>query len=173
MLSRAGGRLVLPRRRFTTAAECKDALRAWCDGVVGIGKVFSEGGDYVKASREHVEAKYAFDCLKDGNKVLFKPTLGSEVAFRSDVEEFVSYFAGAGVCQEDKGFATKPWSAVRFDVHGCHISADTAIVSGPYWFKDATTGDETKVEFSIAFVRSPRDKTLKIALHHSSLPYTP
>jgi len=172
VLQQASRRSFVRRTLSISAKECQEALREWCDGVIKIGKVYAEGGDYRKASLDHVRKTYGFDCLADGNQILFKPTLGSDVAFRSDVDEFVSYFAGAGVCAEDKGFALKPWSSIRFDVHGCHSLGDTAIVSGPYWFKDVA-GDETKVEFSLAFVRSPHDGKLKIVLHHSSLPYTP
>ena len=78
---------------------------------------------------DHIYDKYAFNCdLGGSSKLLFKPTLGSENAFRSNVDEFLSYFAGDGVCTEDHGFAIKPWTSIRFDVHGVFIKDGVAIV---------------------------------------------
>ena len=156
-----------------TFADVQEALRTWCDGVIEIGQVFQEGGDYRAVAIEMIESTYAFNLdLGKGNQVLFKPTKAHEHPLRSQFDEAVSYFAGAGKYSEDKGFAIVPWSKIRFDVHGVFITGDTAIAMGQYMFTDANTGAEVKVEYTFAYVRGP-DGKLKIVLHHSSVPYNP
>ncbi len=41
---------------------------------------------------------------------------------------------------------------------------------GNYYFTDAKTGDEVKVEYLFGYVRD-KDGKLRINVHHSSLPY--
>ena len=55
-----------------------DAQRAWGEGIVKIGKVFLDNGDYKAAAEEHINEFYNY---QEGT-VLFKPTLTSEKQFR-------------------------------------------------------------------------------------------
>ena len=48
-----------------------DAQRAWGEGIVKIGKVFLEEGDYRSVAEEHINEFYNY---AEGS-VLFKPTL--------------------------------------------------------------------------------------------------
>ena len=67
-----------------------EAQIAWGEGIVKIGKVFSENGDYKAAAEEHINEFYNY---QEGS-VLFKPTLTSEKQFRLDFEGALSYFVG-------------------------------------------------------------------------------
>ena len=87
-----------------------DAQKAWGEGIVKIGKVFLDKGDYKAAAEEHINEFYNY---QEGT-VLFKPTLTSEKQFRLDFEGALSYFVGGNKnYPEDHGFAIKPWSDVK------------------------------------------------------------
>ncbi len=148
--------------------EVTKAQQAWGDGIIAIGEAFAEGKDYVQVARDHIERHYAYDL----GAVLFKPTLASEKQFRTTAEEAESYFVGQnGVCPEDGGFALRAWTQVRFQNAGMILHGDVAMCMGNYYFTDAR-GEEIKVEYTLCYVKSADDK-LKIAVQHSSLPYSP
>jgi hypothetical protein len=149
-----------------TAAEVEAAQQAWGEGIVSIGAVYTEGGDYTQAAREHIERFYAYDT----HEVLFKPTLASEQQFRGDFDGALSYFVGGSI-EEDGGFAIAPYTNVRWENEDTFIDDDSAMAMGNYFFT-TTEGDEVKVEYSFGYVRGD-DGDLKIVLHHSSLPYSP
>ena len=67
-----------------------DAQIAWGEGIVKIGKVFTEQGDYKTAAAEHIHEFYNY---QEGS-VLFKPTLTSQKQFRLDFDGALSYFVG-------------------------------------------------------------------------------
>lgn len=152
-----------------TAAEVEAAQVAWGEGIVAIGSVFTEEGDYSARAAEHIATHYAY-----GNDaiILFKPTLAAEDQFRETSEEALSYFVGTEGT-EDGGFAIKPYTAVAWDNNGTVISesGDMAVAMGNYMFTD-TDGGVTKVEYSFAYEKDENGE-LKIVLHHSSLPYNP
>lgn len=149
-----------------TVEEVIAAQQSWGEGVVAIGKAFSEGGDYRQVAADHIEKHYAYE---DGS-VLFKPTLAATDQFRPDFDGALSYFVTGGIA-EDKGFAIKPWTNVRWESAGINTYGDTAAAMGNYYFTD-TQGVETKVEYSFHYVLD-EDGDLLIDLHHSSLPFNP
>lgn len=145
------------------------AQKAWGDGIVKIGKVFTDKGDYKTAAEEHINEFYNY---QEG-KVLFKPTLVSQKQFRLDFDGALSYFVGGNDdYPEDHGFAIKPWSAVRWENIGTHIIGDMAVAMGNYFFTPVEGGDDVKVEYSFAYTTNV-DGQLKIVLHDSHLPFTP
>ncbi|MEP3227216.1 MAG: phosphoribosyl-AMP cyclohydrolase [Parasphingorhabdus sp.] len=148
-----------------TAEEVTAAQTAWGEGIVTIGKAFSEEEDFRAAADEHIKKFYAYG---DGATVLFKPTLAAEKQFRGTFDGAMSYFVGTEG-SEDKGFAIKPWTAVRWENEGTIVDSDSAMAMGNYFFTD-TDGNETKVEYSFGYVRGD-DGELKINLHHSSVPF--
>jgi hypothetical protein len=149
-----------------TPAHVMDAQQAWGDGIVRIATAHREGGDYEAVARAHVEALYAYDL----GPVLFKPTLAADVQFRSTFEDALSYFvATSGACPEDKGFAIKGWTAVRFENVDIISDGNTAMAMGNYFFTDPA-GDEVKVEYSFGYVLDDEGR-VRIQLHHSSMPY--
>ena len=59
--------------------EIKNFLNSWKDGVIEIGRIYLDKGDYVKQADKFLSHHYAFDT----EKVLFKPTFTKEVIFRN------------------------------------------------------------------------------------------
>lgn len=151
-----------------TEQEVVEAQQAWSDGIVAIGKVYSEGGDYRKAAADHISKFYAYD----QGLVLFKPTLAADDQFRPSFDGALSYFVGGNPSYpEDKGFATTPWSKVRWQNAGitnnvCHM----AVAMGNYFFTPTAGGDETKVEYTIGYIRDS-EGNLRMAVHKSTIPY--
>ena len=150
-----------------TAADVTAAQKDWGEGIVSIGEVYSEGGNYRDAAREHIERFYAYG---DEATILFKPTLAAEQQFRGDFDGALSYFVGGSI-EEDGGFAIAPYTNVRWENEGTIIDEDVAMAMGNYFFT-TTEGNEVKVEYSFGYVQD-EDGDLKIVLHHSSLPYAP
>jgi len=99
--------------------------------------------------------------------------LASVEPFRPDLEGTLSYFvAGNSKYPEDKGFALKPWTKVRFDNHKIKIFGNKAIAMGHYYFTDKKTGQETKVEYTKGYVKM-KDGRVLLFLQDSLLPYSP
>lgn len=149
-----------------TKADVEALKQAWGEGIVKIGAVHGEGGDYRAVARQHIETFYAYD----ETEVLFKPTLASHDQFRGTFDEALSYFVG-GEITEDDGFAIAPYENVRWENEGTVINGDTAMTMGNYLF-ERPDGSEVKVEYTFGIVQTD-DGTPKIVLHHSSLPYAP
>ncbi|BBM82526.1 phosphoribosyl-AMP cyclohydrolase [Candidatus Uabimicrobium amorphum] len=151
-----------------TEQEVVEAQKAWGEGIIKIGKAYSSNGDYVKAASEHINEYYGYDL----SLVLFKPTLASHSQFRTSFDGALSYFVGGNPSyEEDKGFALRPWTKVRWENTGIvNNSCNVAIAMGNYYFTDVE-GNETKVEYTLAYAKD-ENENLKIIVHNSSLPYT-
>jgi len=148
-------------------ADINNAQRAWGDGIVAIAKAHQSGGDYVGIARNHVETLYAYGLTN----VLFKPTLAAIEQFRPDFESALSYFvASNNACPEDKGFAIKGWTNVRFENADIILEDSTALAMGNYFFT-SPEGDEVKVEYTFGYIVD-NSGNLRIQLHHSSMPAT-
>lgn len=152
-----------------TEREVVEAQREWGDGIVRIGRVFSEGGDYTEEAADFLEAQYGFDL----GLLLFKPTLASEDQFRNSFDAALSYFVGGNdAYPEDKGFAIAPYTKVTFENSGIINNAgNMAVAMGNYYFT-GTDGSETKVEYVFAYVKD-REGDLRIVTHKSAIPYSP
>lgn len=152
-----------------TEAEVVAAQKEWGEGIVHIGNVFTEGGDYAQAASDHIERLYGYDL----GMVLFKPTLASEDQFRGTFDAALSYFIGENdTYPEDKGFAIKPWTKVRWKNVGIiNSGTNMAIAMGNYYFT-TTDGDEVKVEYTFGYIKDKKGK-LRIVVHKSALPYNP
>jgi len=157
------------KNEMITEQEIIDAQIAWGEGIVNIGKVFLEKGDYIDTARKHIEEFYNYE----EGEVLFKPTLAAEKQFRLNFEGALSYFVGSNNdYPEDHGFAIKPWSAVRWESIGTKIIGNMAIAMGNYYFTMVHGGDIVKVEYSFSYTKHTNGE-LKIILHGSHLPYAP
>lgn len=150
-----------------TKDEVVQAQQTWGDAIVAIGAAYLGEENYKALAAEKVDQLYAYD---EGT-VLFKPTKAANKQFRLNKEEAVSYFVG-GIVPEDHGFAIQPWSKVRFENSGIFIDDDSALAMGNYYFTDANSGLETKVEYTFGYIKDEQGNLL-INLHHSSLPYNP
>ena len=150
-----------------THHDIDNAQQAWGEGIVAIAKAHSEGGDYEGVARNHVETLYAYGM----GDVLFKPTLAAVEQFRPTFDEALSYFvASNNACPEDKGFAIKGWTSVRFENAGVILRETTALAMGNYFFT-TPEGDEVKVEYTFGYVLDEMG-ALRINVHHSSMPAT-
>ena len=128
-----------------TEQEVSAIQQDWGDGIVKIGKVYLEKGDYKTAATEHINNFYNY---QEGT-VLFKPTLTSEKQFRTDFQGALSYFIGGDEnYPEDHGFAIKQWSSVRWENIGTKIYGEVAVAMGNYYFTPEKGGNEVKVEYS-------------------------
>ena len=102
--------------------------------------------------------------------MLFKPTLAAHIQFRSTFDEALSYFVATNnACEEDKGFAIKGWTAVRFENVDIITCGPSATAMGNYFFTDPD-GNEVKVEYSFGYIFDDHGN-VRINLHHSSMPY--
>lgn len=149
-----------------TPDRVSDFKAAWGESIVEIGAVYTAGGDYEAAARNHILDFYAFG----EDIVLFKPTLASDEQFRGTFDEAMSYFVGGDIA-EDNGFALAPYTDVRWDSEGISIIGDVALTMGNYYFT-TSDGEEVKVEYTFG-IEQREDGDLTIVLHHSSLPFTP
>ena len=152
---------------MVTLGDVEDAQQAWGEGIVAIATAHSTGGDYVEVARNHVETLYAYGLTA----VLFKPTLAVIEQFRPTFDSALSYFvASNNVCPEDKGFAIKGWTNVRFENTEIIVQETTALAMGNYYFT-SPDGDEVKVEYTFGYIVDSSGN-LRIQLHHSSMPAT-
>jgi hypothetical protein len=162
-----------PQPGAITEAEVNAAQQAWCDGLVTIGRVHQEGGDYRAAAGRIIDDLYDY---KDG-KVFFKPTLAfGKNTFRSTREGALSYFVGGDKdFPEDTGFALKQWVKVRSDnnaaENGIQIHGNIAITMGNVYLTNSK-GEEVMVDKTFAF-RKCRDGKLRLCVHKSALPFEP
>ena len=141
------------------------AQQAWGEGIVAMASAHQEGADYVGIARNHVETLYAYGM----STVLFKPTLAAVEQFRPTVEQALSYFVASNhACPEDKGFAIKGWTKVRFENTDIILDGSTALAMGNYFFTPPK-GEEVKVEYTFGYVLDDAG-ALRINLHHSSMP---
>lgn len=153
-----------------TEREVVEAQKEWGDGIVRIGKVFTDKGDYTKEAADFIQKMYGYDL----SSVLFKPTLASEDQFRSSFDAALSYFvAGNEAYPEDKGFAIAPYTKVTFDNTGIiNNSCRMAVAMGNYFFTPLGKTEPVKVEYTFAYVKD-KNGDLRIVAHQSSLPYSP
>lgn len=144
----------------------RQAQKSWADGVIAIGKAYSNGQDYKKLAEDFIYQHYGF---KEGI-VLFKPTLASVEQFRDTFEKAHSYFvSGNPDYPEDQGFALRPWVNVIFKNAGIILIKKHAVAMGNYFFTDPH-GHEVKVEYTFGYFIDEKGN-VKIHLHHSSLPF--
>ena len=154
-----------------TEQELTDARQIWGDALIAISKAFEEKG--VDAARavagSALDAAYGFEL----GPVLFKPTLASgEQTFRTTRDGALAYFVGhSDEYPGDGGFGIKGWRSVFSETAATFIQGDVAMWMGRVTCTDKR-GDITALDKSWGY---KKDKlgTLRIVLHHSSLPYQP
>lgn len=162
-----------PARGAITEAEVNAAQQAWCDGLVKIGKVYKEKGDYKAVAGQIIDDLYDF---KDG-KVFFKPTLAfGKNTFRTTRDGTLAYFVGGNTnFPEDTGFALKQWVKVTYDNNagekGIQIHGDIAITMGNVFLTNAK-GEQVTVDKTFVYRRG-KDGKLLLCVHKSALPFDP
>ena len=141
--------------------QIENFLNSWKDGVIEIGRIHLEGGDYEKSAELFVSTHYAFD----SEEVLFKPTFTKEVIFRNSKDLALSYFIGGEVA-EDKGFALKPWEEIRLEDLNIIEQDNLMVAMGTLNFKPLNLKENTLIAFTFLLIDT--DGSLKIKVHHSS-----
>lgn len=153
-----------------TETDLAKARTAWGDGLIAISKAYDESG--IEGARaiagDLLDALYGFEF----GPVLFKPTLsGGAQTFRTDRTGTLSYFIGDNSdFPQDTGFALKSWREVVSETSSFFIEGDVAMWMGWVTFT-SKDGDVVKVDKSFGYRRA-EDGSLKLVLHHSSLPYS-
>ena len=143
-----------------------EAQKKWGDGIVKIGALMNDASACIEFTTSFINSLYDFK----NSEVLFKPTKASKEQFRPKTEMALSYFLGGknSYCNEDDGFAMKPWIGVEFKNSGFIFEGNRAIAMGNYFFTDLK-GSRLKVEYTFGY--KLLNGKLVIDLHHSSLPY--
>lgn len=144
-----------------------EAQKKWGDGIVKIGTLINDESACTEFATGFINSLYDFK----NSEVLFKPTKASKEQFRPKIEMALSYFLGGknSYCEEDDGFAMKPWVEVEFENSGFIFEENRALAMGNYFFTDPK-GYILKVEYTFGYKLS--NGKLLIDLHHSSLPYS-
>ncbi|MCU0962540.1 MAG: hypothetical protein MUF48_20790 [Pirellulaceae bacterium] len=157
-----------------TEEEINAAQQAWCDALVEIGRRYEAGEDYRAFAEQVLTDAYDYD---DG-QVFFKPTLTwGDQTFRKTKAGALAYFVGGDEnFPNDKGFALKPWVAVRYDngsrgAEGVQIHGNIGITMGNVYLTDKA-GNEIFVDKTFVF-RKTDDGKVRLIVHNSSLPYNP
>ena len=153
-----------------TEADLANARTAWGNGLVAISKAYDDQGlDAVRAiAGDILDSLYGFEF----GPILFKPTLsGGAQTFRTDKDGTLSYFIGhSDAFPADGGFGLKSWRNVQSQTASFFTDGDVAMWMGWVTFTDKD-GNVVKVDKSFGYRRAA-DGSLKLMLHHSSLPYT-
>ena len=150
---------------MVSVADVVSAQKAWGEGIVAIASAHANQEDYVGIASNHINTLYGYQM----GPVLFKPTLAAIDQFRPTFDTALSYFvASNNACPEDKGFAIKGWTNVRFENSEVIIDGGTALAMGNYYFTDPQ-GAEVKVEYTFGYIEDDQGN-LRIQLHHSSMP---
>ena len=101
----------------------------------------------------------------------FKPTpaFGSQTFRPTRAGALVILVGGDPNFPNDKGFATKPWRSCEVINHVIQLNGSYANVMGNAVLTNAS-GKTTTLDKAWVFIREP-DGSIRILLHHSSLPY--
>lgn len=150
-------------------AEVLAAQKAWGDALVQIGKDYEAGGrtKATATASAVLDAAYGY---KFG-PVLFKPTLTVEPqTFRSTREGALAYFVGGNPAfPADSGFALLGWRSVAVANDAIVIDGEVAMTQGKVTLTNAK-GEKTTVDKTWVY-RKDDEGTLRIVVHHSSLPH--
>lgn len=149
--------------------ELADARVAWGNGMIAISKAYEKSGidDATIVANEMLDQLYGFEF----GPVLFKPTLsGGSQTFRSNKESALSYFIGNNPKYPlDSGFGIKSWREVKSETSSTFVEENIAMWMGWVTLIDKK-GDQVIVDKSWGYKKN-KNGSLKIVLHHSSLPY--
>ena len=155
-----------------TKMEVDQAQEAWCNALVSISAAYqADGFEAAKAKAGAViDAAYAYHY----GPVAFKPTLAlGDSTFRPTREGALAYFVGPdpdiSAFGENQGFATyRHWTQCEVDNYVVQLFGNTVNTMGLVKITDAN-GDSSVVEKTWGYLRD-RDGSLRIVLHHSSVP---
>ncbi len=151
-----------------TDADLAQARTAWGNALVAISRAYeADGIDGARTVAERLlDAAYGYNL----GPVLFKPTFANgEQTFRLTRKGALSYFVGHDLdYPHDSGFGLKGWRKVDSETAATFIQGEVAMWMGQVTMIDGD-GQATKVDKSWGY-KKDTEGTLRIVLHHSSLP---
>lgn len=157
-------------KKAITEAELQAAQQAWGKALMSISEAYATGGreQAEQKARAVLDAAYGYNL----GPVLFKPTLASgEQTFRTTYDGALAYFVGGNsTFANDTGFALKGWQGYEFKNAAVHMNGDLALTMGHVHLTNKD-GSVTTVDKTWGFKKDEQG-TLRIVLHHSSLPYS-
>ena len=125
--------------------------------------IYARIEEILKLCVDHIEILNLKD-FSSGN-VLFKPTFTSDVIFRNNFEDALSYFI-SGDISEDSGFAIKPWQDIKVSEVNFLAEDNFCAVMGVLNLKSLNSENQTKIAFTFVLVKN--NNRIKIKIHHSS-----
>jgi hypothetical protein len=151
-------------------AQVLQAQQGWCAGLLKISEAYRSGGfaNAKAVANQVLDSAYAYQY----GPVAFKPTLTTNPqTFRPTKAGALAYFVGGDPnFPNDKGFAIKPWSTCKVRNQIIQMHGMFATTMGNVDLTDPS-GKATTVDKTWTFIREP-DGSIRIVLHHSSLPFT-
>jgi len=147
-----------------TKEDIIKAQKEWSEGIIKMGQISDN-----RALLESFVSDFLDDVYNFQEKVLFKPTKAKIEQFRNNKESAVSYFIAGDdkKCKEDNGFALSNWSKITFENSDIIINKNQGLAMGNYTFENNES--KIKVEYSFGYIKI--NESIKITLHHSSIPY--
>ena len=147
-----------------TKEEIITAQKEWSEGIIKMGEISGN-----RTLLESCVSDFLDDVYNFQEKVLFKPTKAKIEQFRNNKESAVSYFIAGDdkKCKEDNGFALSNWSKITFENSDIIINENQGLAMGNYTFENNES--KIKVEYSFGYIKI--NESIKITLHHSSIPY--
>ena len=147
-----------------TKEDIIKAQKEWSEGIIKMGEISNNRESLESFVSDFLDKVYNFQ-----EKVLFKPTKAKIEQFRNNKESAVSYFiAGHNKkYKEDNGFALSNWSKITFENSDIIINENQGLAMGNYTFENNES--KIKVEYSFGYIKI--NESIKINLHHSSIPY--
>ena len=147
-----------------TKEEIIKAQKEWSEGIIKMGEISNN-----RTLLESFVSDFLDDVYNFQENVLFKPTKAKIEQFRNNKESAISYFIAGDdkKCKEDNGFALSNWSKITFENSDIIINENQGLAMGNYTFENNES--KIKVEYSFGYIKI--NKSIKINLHHSSIPY--
>ena len=147
-----------------TKEDIIKAQKEWSEGIIKMGQISNN-----RALLESFVSDFLDDVYNFQEKVLFKPTKAKIEQFRNNKESAVSYFIAGDnkKYKEDNGFALSNWSKITFENSDIIINENQGLAMGNYTFENNES--KIKVEYSFGYIKI--NESIKITLHHSSIPY--
>jgi hypothetical protein len=146
--------------------DVENIQKEWGNSLVKLGSLKNNRDACEKEVELLINKLYGYN----NGTVLFKPTKAKDDQFRLTFEGAKSYFIGGNNdFSEDSGFALQPWTNVRFENASVILNDNNAIAMGNYFFAE-NSGNVVKVEYTFGYFLDKKG-SLKINLHHSSIPF--
>ena len=147
-----------------TKEEIIKAQKEWSEGIIKMGEISNN-----RKLLELFVSDFLDDVYNFQEKVLFKPTKAKIEQFRNNKESAISYFIAGNnkKHKEDSGFALSKWSKIIFENSDIIIRENQGLAMGNYTFENNES--KIKVEYSFGYIKI--NESIKITLHHSSIPY--